>query len=79
MKYPKPTPKGLPNTKLLSRDSHFGFGTHFDLPRVLPVHTDGARPCPARRRVFFFSSSIRHTTSDRDWSDYVCSSDMVMT
>src|SRR5256712_14016167 len=28
------------------------------------------------RRVFVFSSRIRHTISDRDWSSDVCSSDL---
>src|SRR2546428_8910719 len=27
--------------------------------------------------LFFFSSRRRHTRSDRDWSSYVCSSDLI--
>src|SRR5206468_7751815 len=49
----------------------------------------GSRPCPRMMRVsymismrdttlsFFFSSRRRHTSSDRDWSSDVCSSDLM--
>src|SRR5699024_11593790 len=47
---------------------------HHDLP-LAPRSRSALRSCEAD--LFFFSSRRRHTSSNRDWSSDVCSSDLM--